>query len=89
MAAKFAEIYAHNDNANLAFLQEKAWCPVRTGDYGADCLHGRAVGRELVDLVQATENPALIGSTVRMIVEAGQWGAVEIGLCSVIGCQLV
>lgn len=88
MATKFSAL-SIDDRSNLAFLQTEVWAPARTEDYAADCEHGRSIGIELVDMVQASGNPTLIPTTARMIMAAGKWGGVEIGLFSMIGCQLL
>lgn len=61
------------------------WRPKRTGDYATDCATGRAIGQEIVDLVQASGNRLITGAAARMIVRGAMWDGVEVGFFHVIG----
>lgn len=64
------------------------WNPTRTGDYEADCQHGRALADHITKRMADEGNPLLLSTVARSIVEQGRWEAVEIGLFSRIATRL-
>jgi hypothetical protein len=73
---------------DVSAIVDSAWQPARTGDYTADCQIGRDIADEIADVIAVTHNPTILPTIVSLIVEAGQWGAVEIGLFNKLGCAL-
>lgn len=73
---------------NLPAFANGTWNPVRSGDYAEDCSFGRETGEQVLLAVRESENPALLGTAIRAMVEAGKYGGVEAGFCSVFGMSL-
>lgn len=73
---------------NLPAFANGTWNPVRSGDYAEDCSFGRETGEQVLLAIRDSENPALLGTAIRAMVEAGNYGGVEAGFCSVFGMSL-
>ncbi len=50
-----------------------------TGEYPADCAHGRAMADKLVTRMRETGNTSMLGAICRGIIDAGRWQAVHAG----------
>lgn len=74
---------------NLPAFANGKWNPIRSGDYAEDCSFGRENGKQVLLAIRESENPALLGTAIRAMVEAGHYGGVEVGFCSVFGLSLV
>ena len=73
----------------FSFMADGKWAPERTGDHSADCATGRRYAKELIAVIRQEDNPAFFGTVARAITEGGQYGAIEIGFCSVIGIEIL
>lgn len=73
---------------NLPTFANGAWNPARSGDYAEDCSFGREAGEQVFLAIRESQNPALLGAAIRAMVEAGYYGGVEAGFCSIFGMSL-
>lgn len=71
-----------------AYIADGVWRPTLTGDYAADCAHGRAVADDVLERMRRDDNVLHISTLARAIVEGGNWGAVEIGVFSRLSIEL-
>lgn len=71
-----------------AYMARGNWQPTRTGDYAADCQHGRDLAEDIANRVSLEQNPLHFSVVAQAIVESGRWEAVEIGLFSRLGMFL-
>ena len=56
--------------ADLSFWKDGRWNPTVTGDWARDNATGREYATELIEMMRATENPALLWFVVDGIAEA-------------------
>ena len=70
----------HTDDRFLDYVAGGLWQPTRTGNYRADCRHGRELADHIIWRMRRDNNPLHLSVAVRAAVESGRWEGVEIGL---------
>ncbi len=62
--------------------------PLVEGDWAAQCQFGRDLGHQAAEYIRESDDAAMLPSVVRVMVERGTFGGVEIGFFTAISMQL-